>query len=270
MLRRDGPSITAVDATHPRRPIDGCGRRLGRLQGVGLPQGIEQNGRGLGPGRGDAGAEEEEGDAGDAQGSGGGLVGAHLVGEGAVFQDGGGGVGIQTHVGGQAAQGGGVVEVETLVHVGLEEPFLEGVLSAGAEGVGPGQEAVRLEGVAGADTVEPKVDADVVPCLGHAVDEGLGVVPTHAVLGRQPADVVDRLGRGGRGLRVELEGPSHHLGWVVELGEGRFEVLLAHPTPGAGDIRPDLKLHGGSPFSASETRSAVVSLGLMGTAAAGR
>ena len=49
MLRSEGPSITSVDATHPRCSIDGCGRRrLGRLQPVGLSQGVEQNGWGHG------------------------------------------------------------------------------------------------------------------------------------------------------------------------------------------------------------------------------
>jgi hypothetical protein len=113
-------------------------------------------------------------------------------------------------------------------------------------GGGEVQQPVRVERVAGAREVEAEVEPLLGGDLRHLLLHRAGLLDARAVLLRQVLGAIAlTLSRGGG---VELEAAPRHLDRVAVL-EGRergLEAALADVAPGAGDVRPDLDVHGGS------------------------
>ncbi len=102
---------------------------------------------------------------------------------------------------------------------------------------------VAIEGRAAAGDVEPEVQALGGGNIGQLPLGGARLLERHSVLLSQPCgSVALALMRSGR---VQLEAaPRHaHVVAVLEPCERGFEAALAHVTPRAGDVRPDLDFH---------------------------
>src|SRR5439155_26467944 len=83
--------------------------------------------------------------------------------------------------------------------------------------------------------------------LAHPVVHGARLVDAHAVLvGQVDGAVALALALARRG-GIELEAAPRHADVVAvgERGERALEAALADVAPGAGDVRPDLDVHGG-------------------------
>ena len=111
-------------------------------------------------------------------------------------------------------------------------------------GRGKLHEPVGVEGVAAARDVEPKLETLGCRDGGQVRVHRERLLAAHSVLAREMIGAVPLAG--ARGARVELEAaPSHaHLVPVLEARERGLEAPLSDVAPGAGDIRPDLDVHG--------------------------
>ena len=107
-------------------------------------------------------------------------------------------------------------------------------------------EAMSCEGVAAARDIE----AEVEPLAGGHVRHVL--LHLSCALGRDPVLLGQPLGAVAGLLhgcaRVELEAAPRdpNLVGVLEIGQRGFEAALSDVAPRAGDVRPDLHVHGHS------------------------
>src|SRR5690606_1855709 len=95
-------------------------------------------------------------------------------------EHGAGSVGIEPHLRSQADERAMVADRGTLTEVGVQQAFLQSVLITRFRS--ETQQAMRIEGVAGLDTFESKLDALFSAHAPHAVEHLLGLLQWHSVL----------------------------------------------------------------------------------------
>src|SRR5439155_26183079 len=106
------------------------------------------------------------------------------------------------------------------------------------------QQTMGVEGVGAADRLEAEVEPLAGRDVRHLVVHRTRLVHGHAVLlGEVDGAVALALARSGG---VELEAAPRHADVVAvrERRQGTLEPALADVAPGAGDVRPDLDVHG--------------------------
>jgi hypothetical protein len=201
----------------------------------------------LGPGDHEPVVDDGGRDAGELSAPGHRLVVVDLTGVRVAAEHLGRAGGVEAGPGGHGGERGAVGEVLAVGEVGAEQGPHQRVLSGGLGG-GPGDEAVRVEGVDPPGPFEAVLDAlgaaERRQALGHGVEGALAV----------PAlEHRAQLLRFGRCPGIQLEGPpAHHdrltgegaLG--VEPLEGRVEATHAQVAPGTDHVGPHVDAHGGT------------------------
>ena len=81
------------------------------------------------------------------------------------------------------------------------------------------------------------------PGVAYTIWAGTHLFGAHAVLAGQ--HLFHALGPVRRRVRIQFEGPMHHLDLlgVLEQGQGGVETVEPEGAPGTGEIRPDVNLH---------------------------
>src|SRR5690606_9991698 len=102
------------------------------------------------------------------------------------------------------------------------------------------EQAVGVEGVSGLDAVEPELQPLFGAEPGHPRDHLFGLLDGRLVLPGEPLRVLDRGIEARRRRRIELERAPDHDGVFAGLAERRLEAVFADPTPGTGDVGPDV------------------------------
>ena len=127
----------------------------------------------------------------------------------------------------------------------------------------------RVEGVAAAREVEAHVQAVAGRDIGHLRRLARRLLPGHAVLvGEMRRRCRPRARRGACGSSSKLRHVTRDLVAMLERGERGLEAALADVAPGAGDVGPDLDVHGLPPtFVVLATTSRVARAPLAGARA---